>query len=393
MPTDSMRLALETALRENPDDLAAHMAYGDYLAERGDPRGEFAQVQLALENAKLPPERRAELRQREAELLAAHQAEWLGPLANLFRRGDGSHCVWARGWLDEARIRNFGDIEARLLRDCPAASLLRSLELPHVRHLLRDQGQPDVPEQPALERLARQPSPPRALVPGLSALKGAVFLPQLRHLQIGPPEVGLDEEGPSTLGSSLALEALLGSTSRLELLAIGAPGVRHAVLFSARLPHLHTLSLHHEYGQAPLRLLAANTGMPALRALRIHPARNKRGTLLESEQVVEFAQSPHFPALRELHLRRHNLDARGCQAFVDSGILLRLRKLDLSIGTITDRGARVFARCRDIRRLESFTLLFNALSEVGIAQLEAIPIEVACSAPDGHGRYFSGDLE
>src|SRR5262249_52338849 len=103
----------------------------------------------------------AELKRREAELLAAHQAEWLGPFATLLQRGDGSHCVWARGWIDEARISSLGEPEALLLRDCPAASLLRSLELPHVRHRLRDRSQPEgeegptsqpnAPGQPAIE--------------------------------------------------------------------------------------------------------------------------------------------------------------------------------------------------------------------------------------------------
>src|SRR5215510_1694290 len=38
--------SLEAALVENPDDLAAHSAYADYLAEQGDPRGELIQLQL-----------------------------------------------------------------------------------------------------------------------------------------------------------------------------------------------------------------------------------------------------------------------------------------------------------------------------------------------------------
>src|SRR5207253_2108348 len=36
-----MRSALEEALFANPDDVANHMAYADWLAEQGDPRGEF----------------------------------------------------------------------------------------------------------------------------------------------------------------------------------------------------------------------------------------------------------------------------------------------------------------------------------------------------------------
>src|SRR5436305_1044361 len=43
--------ALEAALVAHPDEVAAHSAYADYLTEAGDPRGEFIQVQLALEDA------------------------------------------------------------------------------------------------------------------------------------------------------------------------------------------------------------------------------------------------------------------------------------------------------------------------------------------------------
>src|SRR2546425_1209332 len=45
-----LRRSLEDALAEDPDDLATHMAYADHLVELGDPRGEFIQVQLALED-------------------------------------------------------------------------------------------------------------------------------------------------------------------------------------------------------------------------------------------------------------------------------------------------------------------------------------------------------
>ena len=76
-----LQRSLEPALVEDPDDLAAHSAYADYLAEQGDPRGEFIQVQLALEDPGRPPAERQQLRGREADLLARHGRQWLGPLA------------------------------------------------------------------------------------------------------------------------------------------------------------------------------------------------------------------------------------------------------------------------------------------------------------------------
>src|SRR5436305_9160952 len=92
----SLRETLEAALVENPDDRATHMAYADFLAEQGDPRGEFIQVQLALEDAGLPARQRQLLQQREQELLQTHQREWLGDLAPYLLDQQGAR-DW-RGW-------------------------------------------------------------------------------------------------------------------------------------------------------------------------------------------------------------------------------------------------------------------------------------------------------
>ena len=44
---------LEGSILEDPEDRAAHAALADLLMERGDPRGKFIQVQLALEETNL----------------------------------------------------------------------------------------------------------------------------------------------------------------------------------------------------------------------------------------------------------------------------------------------------------------------------------------------------
>src|SRR5262249_5005166 len=54
--------AFERALAADPNDVAGWCAFADYLAERGDPRGEFMQVQLALENESLPKAQRTTLK-------------------------------------------------------------------------------------------------------------------------------------------------------------------------------------------------------------------------------------------------------------------------------------------------------------------------------------------
>ena len=70
----ALQQSLEAALVEEPDDLAAHSAYADYLMEQGDPRGEFIQVQLALEDPARLAKERQRLRERETALQEQHVA-------------------------------------------------------------------------------------------------------------------------------------------------------------------------------------------------------------------------------------------------------------------------------------------------------------------------------
>src|SRR5262249_37439418 len=100
--------AFERALAADPHDLATACAYADYLAERGDPRGEFMQVQLALEKESLPRAQRDALRKQEAGLLKKHVREWLGPIAPFLLDPKPPRYEWRpeaityrfrRGWL------------------------------------------------------------------------------------------------------------------------------------------------------------------------------------------------------------------------------------------------------------------------------------------------------
>src|SRR5262249_15796126 len=72
---------LEQAPAADPDDKACWCAYADYLTEQGDPRGEFMQVQIALEDESRSSAERAALKKQEANLLKKYEKDWLGPLA------------------------------------------------------------------------------------------------------------------------------------------------------------------------------------------------------------------------------------------------------------------------------------------------------------------------
>ncbi len=62
----------------------------------------------------------------------------------------------------------------------------------------------------------------------------------------------------------------------------------------------------------------------------------------------------------------------GCEAIVGSGILSRLKVLDLNHGCVTDVGARILASCPEIRALERLCLRRNAMSTRGVKELQSV---------------------
>jgi uncharacterized protein (TIGR02996 family) len=135
-----LRERLEQALFADPDDRAAHAAYADLLSEDGDPRGEFIQVQLALEEEGRPAGERKRLQEREFDLLTAHGRAWLGDLARYvldqkgvsewrLDAGRGCRFRFARGWLDLLHIVEVSTPLAEALGRCPFARLLRELRI------------------------------------------------------------------------------------------------------------------------------------------------------------------------------------------------------------------------------------------------------------------------
>src|SRR5262249_37700728 len=108
MPDD----AFLRAVRERPDDDGPRLVYADWLDGRGDPRGDS--IRARCEPPRLPAddERRPDLHARAEALLAAHEADWLGPWAD--RLADWR---FARGFLDWAAVETgpFLDHGAALL--------------------------------------------------------------------------------------------------------------------------------------------------------------------------------------------------------------------------------------------------------------------------------------
>jgi uncharacterized protein (TIGR02996 family) len=426
----SLREALEAALAEDPDDLAAHMAYADHLQEEGDPRGEFIRVQLALEDESVPAAQRKRLRQRERELLDAHEREWLGELAPLLlgtpeeQRAqfaaelepeyqdrldyttENIHFrhTWARGWLDRFECHNLGVEMARTLGRAPIARLLRALVCrgDESAGVFRYAPGADLPDRRwgdfrPCEVLAHYPA-----------------VANVRVFQYGQ-EVDPEEDSYHAGTKFDRLAPLVERMTRLEELYIfghiylpedGLADLGR--LFSS--PTLANLRvLQHYHGLVyPLEALAANPALGRLTHLLCFPhsgageydltLRRFTSTAITRAGVRAVVTSPHLTSLTHLQLRCCDGGDEMVADVVASGVLKRLKMLDLRHGHVTDEGARLLAGCPDARGLEVLDLENNRLTDAGVNALRGAGIRLRAdgqqkSPYDDQSILYYGDSE
>jgi uncharacterized protein (TIGR02996 family) len=400
----TLREALEAALVEHPDDLASHMAYADHLAEEGDPRGEFIQVQLALEDPRRPAGERKRLQEREQELLRAHAAAWLGRLA---AHVDSNMQFWsyrfARGWLDEL---SFSMLPVRLARDVaqePATRLLRRLAI----------GDPITSSNAFLYGMEDETAAALGDMEGderadaLVEVARSPYLGNLRAFHLGDTGGFVENASEAvTLNTRYDLYLagyetweFIGRLPRLEVLDLCTSTLGLRDLFASKMPQMRVLQVYLS-DDYPLDVLAANKSLGRLTHLSLHPLPLLRGegesSVLPLRKVREVLFSTNLPSLTHLRLHQSDLGDEGCAEIVRSRILLRLKFLDLARGCITDAGARTLAGCPDLPNLEVLDVSCNALTRAGITALERTGITVRASdqhAPDDDEHLYEGEME
>src|SRR4051812_21044218 len=79
---------LDARILANPDDVAAFLAYADWLEAKGDPRAKL--IRLGEQRQKHPDA--PQLLDEEERLVAANRGRWLGGLP--------VQCEWRLGFLD-----------------------------------------------------------------------------------------------------------------------------------------------------------------------------------------------------------------------------------------------------------------------------------------------------
>jgi uncharacterized protein (TIGR02996 family) len=372
------------AIRAAPDDDGPRLVYADWLDERGDPRGEFIRLQIALAGIPADDPGRTPLERQERRLLNANWGRWGGPLRAL----GVERFSFGRGFI-EAVATNID-------------TLLRSGEelfrLAPVRTLRVSGGQDQLPvltaHVPILGRVRRLDlslwgltgEGLRMLVrsPNLERLEGLVLRnnhlgghdlaafaelgsQSLTHLDLSINPVGdVGTEHLTTLPSLANLrELLLRGSDRFAFTdLIHGPGVV-ALAVSPYLTRLRLLDLGaNAVGDAGFARLVQSPNGQELEELGL--AYNQVG-LIGDAGYRELTGSC-LGSLRRLVLSGNLIGAPGAQALAEWRRTKPLRCLELDQCGLGDRGAAL-AGSPEMRRLTRLCLQSNLISEEGAGKL------------------------
>jgi uncharacterized protein (TIGR02996 family) len=395
--------ALERAVIADPADQTAWSALADYLTEQGDPRGEFMQVQRALEDESLTAAQRKKLQAREQELLAKYEKEWVGDWADRVaaptaERGrdhvdhtGGHKYEFKRGLLTTV---NFGELTvgaARAFVKAPQTRFVRELFIGDYPYEEDYEPGPDVPEDVESYDGA-----------GDHALFRWPHLRNIRRFQLGWVERE-DYTDYCSFHCGVTGEHVYDYVKQMpevEEVLVFAHFHDLKKLMALPLPKLRVLQLYHGYSY-PLDVLAKNASLMKLTHLLCHPHALEPGDeegSIRLPQLEAVCRSKHLPSLTHLRLRLADFGDEGAREIVDCGILKRLKVLDLRHGNITDEGAKLLAGCPDLRHLEQLDLSRNGLAEEGMAALRATGVRVDLqyqhSADGDEEEYmYQGDIE
>ena len=361
-----MQDELRRRVVEHPDDVDVWRVLGDFLQDRGDPRGSFIQTQLALEDPSLDERTRRTLRNRERELLDAHQQAWLGPLADALLDTDSwSTPRWQfrRGFLHTLDAMMLTQKVIDGLVGFEDRDLLRSLSVTYLDE-----------SESSLDALAR------------------LSFPCMRTFRFGDGTGSLQEEGRAA--------QLAAQMPRLEVLSVSGREVETAGLFGSQLPHLRSLTVTCAYEYAT-PIFARNRSFSRLEELVFipHALEHDDGQdgYLPLDDVRTLVHGRNLKNLKRLELHLSSAGDQGVTEIVESGLLSHLEDLDLSYGTITNDGARQLAECPDIKNLRRLVLTYNRMTPVGVERLRntGIPDFVAENQQSGTGAdyLFFGDME
>lgn len=356
---------LERAIDSNPEDAAAWSVYADWLQGQGDPRGELIALMTAGKAA-----------QAQA-LIDSRKDYFLGPLAEHTKTKDHAQrdaFVWKNGFIHAAHLTH--DSYAAKSAT-PLASVLRQIfEHPSARRLAElyfgFNGDPNEDSlQSLIDVIAEEPRPTLTKVhfgeyqfAGGAAVDMAGDETEISWYSVGnlanvwqalpSVETVIVQGGSpeSAMGGGMQLGTLdLPTLRRLEIRSGGLDVDNVRAALTAKLPAIEHFEVWF--------------GTP-----------NYGGNATVSE-VEPFLARTDLPKLRRLGLRNAMFTDDLVPLLATAPLVKQVRVLDLSLGTLTDDGARALAQHRDaFAHLDLLDVSQCLLTDDGIEALQGIAKEL-----------------
>ena len=400
---------LESILARHHDD-GPRLIYADYLDETGNSRdaarAELIRVQIALARLPFDHPRRAELENRQAELVLQNEPVWTDLLAGLvtsveFRRGLPELVV-----IDAATFLAHGDELFRRTRIGPSIgrSLVRGVRLRDPARVL-----PRLIACPFLAELQELDLCQGDLGNGgVNLLVRSPHLGGIRTLDLGFN--GLDDAGTRILAQAAALTGLrtlklndnghitwdgvraltessfFTGLTELDLSGnvINDAGVR-AVADSPAMVRLYSLAIDRNHiGDLGVAVLVGSAMFR--RMLVRNPHLNLQSNAIGPVGVEALAGCPDLARVTGLDLDKNYLGDRGVVSLTRSGRLSALRSLRLSRNQLADPAAfTLSAALAEMPKLRSLDVSGNRLTWRGVGALRAVAI------PRGISLVVSGN--
>lgn len=367
---DSPKAALERKLAASADDYDSWLVYADMLSNEGDPRGEYVTLGVALDKA-LAAKQADEverLRLREWDLLRANAKAWFGKTVS---DDDWRECF---GWEPQMgfwrRIRVWLDYDHKHV-DIPkllahalsldSAKFVRNIEL----GLPNAEGSADY-------------------TGCIKAMVKAGKLPSLRQLTIG--DFVRDESEISWVHVG-DVNRLWKTLPALETLTLRGAGIDLGTpkSDSLRWLALETGGLRRQAGES-----LARAKLPALRHLEVWFGSPYYGANCSAQQVKGILANDSFAKLEYLGLMNADFADDIAREIARAELPAGLQTLDLSMGTMSDKGAKALIKAKDkLKGLKRIKLDENGISAELCARLsKALPNATTTSQKSGEDANY-----
>jgi hypothetical protein len=114
-----------------------------------------------------------------------------------------------------------------------------------------------------------------------------------------------------------------------------------------------------------------NADLPNLEHLELYLGTDNYGANTQIDDLAPLLRGELFPKLNYLGLRNSDLSDALAGVLVNAPILERIKTLDLSLGTLSDEGAKVFSSTEKLGSLEKLDLHYHYVSEEVLAELKS----------------------